>query len=92
MQERYSPAGGQLVRFSARGPKGSKVCTAELKHAKECTEWEASSDEVEKSQSMSDVEESKSHSMVGRELEIPAIELTIGGVASTAFFSFRPSQ
>lgn len=41
---------------------------------------------------MSDVEESKSHSMVGRELEIPAIELTIGGVASTAFFSFRPSQ
>lgn len=51
MQERYSPAGGQLVQSSARGPKGRRVCTAELKHAKECTEWEASSDEVEKRQS-----------------------------------------
>lgn len=37
--------------------------------------------------SMSDVEESKSHSMVGRELDIPVIELTIGGVASTAFLA-----
>ena len=35
------------------------------------------------------VEESKSHNMVGRELEIHVIELTIGGVAPKNQFSFR---
>lgn len=35
------------------------------------------------------VEESKSHNMVGRELEIHVIKLTIGGVAPNNHFSFR---